>query len=40
MIEPDGSTLPLWYVLGLASVLGTACTLVPSGFPPSRAVGV
>ncbi len=39
LLEPGGSTLPLWYVLALAGTLGTACALVPSGSSPPGAVG-
>lgn len=28
--EPVGSTLPLWYVLSLAGIVGTACALFPN----------
>jgi hypothetical protein len=39
VLEPGGSTLPLWYVLALAGVIGTACALVPSGLSTSRPIG-
>jgi hypothetical protein len=33
VVEPAGNTLPLWYVLALSGVVGTACALLP--VPPA-----